>query len=385
MARFVFVKGKDGRPIARLPSGKIVLPARGFNPRIGEEWECEVVEKDRFALAHPLRRVEEEKVEGEHLCVYSGEVLLSKERLPWKWVWRKEGDCLLLCIQYLHPRTGEVVQEVMQTSFQPLQRPEEFVSYISRVAVPLPEEFQPLLREAKKLLEEKRREEEEVREFVSRVFSSSERLREFLASLRPPELPPRIEVTQLRELEKEAKELEERKRSFVPSCRLCGEKGVKVRYWRDLCKFEVVDSGKIIDSFRKRSFFLHRGGWEDEERWICPTPGCEGDLNVDELEKIKKREKEIDKLICEKWVIQSERDEERTRVAREWFDSLLLSHRAVIIALSNNCPLHEVRGKPCPDLEIWDGLCQTHRSLIETARAHFDPVFAVELVKSKTA
>jgi len=56
-----FFMGKKGDVISRLPSGKIVLPARGFNPRVGEEWEVEITEKERVAFAHPLHRIVEKE------------------------------------------------------------------------------------------------------------------------------------------------------------------------------------------------------------------------------------------------------------------------------------------------------------------------------------
>jgi len=93
MARFVFVKGKDGRPIARLPSGKIVLPARGFSPQIGEEWEVEITEKDRYCVAYPLKRIERvsysfDPMEGAIIWErYSGDRLLE---------WGRTQPCRLL-------------------------------------------------------------------------------------------------------------------------------------------------------------------------------------------------------------------------------------------------------------------------------------------------
>jgi len=53
-----FFMGRRGDVISRLPNGKIVLPARGFEPRLGEEWEVEIIqEKERVAIARPIRRV----------------------------------------------------------------------------------------------------------------------------------------------------------------------------------------------------------------------------------------------------------------------------------------------------------------------------------------
>ena len=48
-----FFRGRKGGVISRLPSGKIVLPARGFNPLPGEEYAVEIEEKERYAIAHP--------------------------------------------------------------------------------------------------------------------------------------------------------------------------------------------------------------------------------------------------------------------------------------------------------------------------------------------
>lgn len=53
MMRLKFFRGKNGRIISRLPSGKIVLPARGFNPSLGKEYLVEIVEKERYAIAYP--------------------------------------------------------------------------------------------------------------------------------------------------------------------------------------------------------------------------------------------------------------------------------------------------------------------------------------------
>jgi len=56
-----FFRGRKGDVISRLPSGKVVLPARGFQPRAGEEWEVEIFERERVAIAHPLHRIVEKE------------------------------------------------------------------------------------------------------------------------------------------------------------------------------------------------------------------------------------------------------------------------------------------------------------------------------------
>lgn len=54
-----FFEGKDRKPISRLPSGKIVLINRYSNifPRPGEIWECRIEERDRYAIATPIRKI----------------------------------------------------------------------------------------------------------------------------------------------------------------------------------------------------------------------------------------------------------------------------------------------------------------------------------------
>ncbi|MEN3009299.1 hypothetical protein [Pseudothermotoga sp.] len=50
-----FYAGRDGRPIARYDNGKIILPK--FSPQVGEEWEVELHEREKFFFAYPIKRV----------------------------------------------------------------------------------------------------------------------------------------------------------------------------------------------------------------------------------------------------------------------------------------------------------------------------------------
>lgn len=60
--QLTFFKGKKGNIISRLPSGKIVLPVRGFNPSPGEKWVVEIIEKERYAVAKPVSKIVTKKV-----------------------------------------------------------------------------------------------------------------------------------------------------------------------------------------------------------------------------------------------------------------------------------------------------------------------------------
>ena len=57
-----FFRGKKGGVISRLPSGKVVLPVRGFNPSPGEEWVVEIAEKERYAIAKPVAKIVKREV-----------------------------------------------------------------------------------------------------------------------------------------------------------------------------------------------------------------------------------------------------------------------------------------------------------------------------------
>jgi len=61
MTVLTFFKGERGGVISRLPSGKVVLPVRGWKPRAGEEWEVQIEEKERVAIARPLHRIVEKE------------------------------------------------------------------------------------------------------------------------------------------------------------------------------------------------------------------------------------------------------------------------------------------------------------------------------------
>jgi len=54
-----FFRGRRGDAISRLPSGKIVVVDRRAArvPQPGEKWECEIIEKERVAIARPLRKI----------------------------------------------------------------------------------------------------------------------------------------------------------------------------------------------------------------------------------------------------------------------------------------------------------------------------------------
>jgi len=82
-----FVPGRDNKPIARSGGrrGKVILPCRGWTPRVGEEWEVELEEKERYYIAYPLQPVieshEYEYGETYKLVTKCGDVVL-KEELP---------------------------------------------------------------------------------------------------------------------------------------------------------------------------------------------------------------------------------------------------------------------------------------------------------------
>ncbi|MHC1624882.1 MAG: hypothetical protein ACXQS2_02680 [Methermicoccaceae archaeon] len=79
-----FFMGRRGDVISRLPSGKIVLPARGWKPRAGEEWEVELVERERVAIAHPLHRIVEKErpVLRKFKCGHTVPAWTEKVRVP---------------------------------------------------------------------------------------------------------------------------------------------------------------------------------------------------------------------------------------------------------------------------------------------------------------
>jgi len=58
MTLIQFVAGRDGRPIARA-KGKIILPARGFEPPLGSTWDCSLEERDKYFIARPIKIVAE--------------------------------------------------------------------------------------------------------------------------------------------------------------------------------------------------------------------------------------------------------------------------------------------------------------------------------------
>jgi len=81
-----FVPGKDNKPIARFDGtrGKVILPCRGWTPRVGEEWEVELEERDRYFIAYPVQpqiTIKEICKEGEYyLATTCGSVLLKEEK-----------------------------------------------------------------------------------------------------------------------------------------------------------------------------------------------------------------------------------------------------------------------------------------------------------------
>jgi len=84
MTILTFFRGRRGNVISRLPNGKIVLPVRGFQPRVGEEWEVEIQEKERVAIAHPLRRIVERErtVLKKFKCGHTEPAWTEKVRVP---------------------------------------------------------------------------------------------------------------------------------------------------------------------------------------------------------------------------------------------------------------------------------------------------------------
>jgi len=79
-----FFMGRRGDVISRLPSGKIVLPARGWKPQAGEEWEVELVERERVAIARPLHRIveKERQVLKKFKCGHTVPAWTEKVKVP---------------------------------------------------------------------------------------------------------------------------------------------------------------------------------------------------------------------------------------------------------------------------------------------------------------
>ena len=82
--------GRDGLPIARDRERKIILPDRSWDPppKIGERWEVELQELERFHFATPVRRIEETRIHwpmktgGLRVETWSGDVKLREELKP---------------------------------------------------------------------------------------------------------------------------------------------------------------------------------------------------------------------------------------------------------------------------------------------------------------
>ena len=81
-----FQEGRDGAAISKINRGKIILLRRGGNSvkvQIGEAWECQVEEKDRFCLATPVVRHEEKVLMAKHDSLFwqirSGWVTIREE------------------------------------------------------------------------------------------------------------------------------------------------------------------------------------------------------------------------------------------------------------------------------------------------------------------
>ena len=82
-----FIEGKEKKPIARENGsrGKIILPCRGWTPRVGEEWEVELEERDRYFIAYPVRpciSVDEENRDGEFRLVKRCGDVRIEEQMP---------------------------------------------------------------------------------------------------------------------------------------------------------------------------------------------------------------------------------------------------------------------------------------------------------------
>lgn len=143
-----FVKGRDGRPIARLPSGKIALPTRESKlpPEVGKRFLCSLSqERERYALVNVLARavyadvtvyscghVREERKEareGEEDVVLAG-----------KKVSRFEGDILLFgcpqCRERARHSDHQADIQVRQVRIQEIEKKiREKIRIVDRIQV----------------------------------------------------------------------------------------------------------------------------------------------------------------------------------------------------------------------------------------------------------
>jgi len=103
--QITILEGRDGKPIARHRSGKVILLSKDFPAavQVGEDWEVDLLEKPRFFIAFPRRRIEYITAsllqEGEILVVtYSGSREVHRELLP-----LNNKDVVLGAWQVWHP------------------------------------------------------------------------------------------------------------------------------------------------------------------------------------------------------------------------------------------------------------------------------------------
>lgn len=157
-----FYTGRYGKVISRLQDGKIVLPARGFAPEDGEEWEVRLEEKDRFCIAFPIERVEREEVvvSGWDVMIIrkSGSKVINREEAGKVFEWCDEGVRVI----FLHPRTKEVLH--IRVSRPPSGDDSDISawgSWAESAAGTLPPRFAKMVLEARERLQRKEREKEE--------------------------------------------------------------------------------------------------------------------------------------------------------------------------------------------------------------------------------
>ena len=156
----IFQKSKRGNGVVAFLNRKAVLPARGFNPQVGEEWEVELIDKGRYFIATPSKRIEEEIVEKPStpqpfgaLRRISGRRILEEKPLKVEFSWKEEGKYIALYVKCFHPETGEPLfgsQPLLVNVF----KPEDVVEYAKRKGIGCPLHFIEKAESLKKRKEE---------------------------------------------------------------------------------------------------------------------------------------------------------------------------------------------------------------------------------------
>ncbi len=185
-----------------------------------------------------------------------------------------------------------------------------------------------------------------------RLLQLSERLPDILSTIpAPPPLPEKQKSTlSVEEVEKELDALYRKlKREVPPICSKCGRLAV--------LKYRRPTHQEIIE----RDEGAERGG---EYYWECPT-GLPGHHLVEtpEREEIRRKIERTRERLEEARKRASETPSayfQRWKVAKAWFDSLSEEQKLAFALAVNNCPEHSVRGRACPNGEVWDNLTQSH-------------------------